>query len=93
MAWPVLSSTLDAVVAIKDRRSTEAAHLLAHPTGDDPPVRAGPSGACGLGTLLSILRDDALEPVAKAARLGRHSRVLLVVTEGMTDPAFRDAVV
>ena len=93
VAWPVLSATLDAVVAVDDQRSTEAARLLAHPRGDDPLVLAGPSGACGLGALLSILGDDALAPVVKAVRLGRDSRVLLIVTEGMTDPAFRDAVV
>ena len=93
VAWPVLSSTLDAVVAINDGRSTEASHLLAHPTGDDPPLQAGPSRACSLGTLLAILREAALEPVAKAARLGQNSRVLLVVTEGMTDPTFRDTMI
>ena len=88
VAWPALSATIDAVVMVEDQQTTEAARLLAHPAGNDPLVEAGPSGACGLGALLSILKEDPLTPVARAARLGRHCRVLLLVTEGMTDPTF-----
>ncbi len=93
LAWPVLSASLDAAIAVEDRRATEAAHCLAYPVGGDPRVLAGPSGACALGALLTLLQEHDCAPVAKAARLGPETRVLVIVTEGMTDPVFREEVV
>lgn len=85
-AWPAIASAVDAFVAIDDDRAAQAVRALARPAGADPAVVAGPSGACGLGALLAILGDGALRPVCDALRLGRHSRVLVINTEGLTDP-------
>ena len=46
-----------------------------------------------LGALLTLLQEHDCAPVAKAARLGPETCVLVIVTEGMTDPVFREEVV
>ncbi len=91
-AWPALQDLVDAFVAILDERALEAMRRLGRGRGADPEVVAGPSGAAGLGGLLAILEDDDLEPVRAAAGLGPEARVLVIVTEGDTDPALRRRV-
>ena len=58
--------------------------VLASGTDGDPPVVSGEAGAAGLGALMVALSDDARR---RALALDEHSRVLLIVTEGATDPA------
>jgi diaminopropionate ammonia-lyase len=72
IAWPVLAETVDACFAIKDQYAARAMHLLARPEGDDPVVQAGESGACGLATLLAILKTHSLDPSETRQELGRH---------------------
>jgi diaminopropionate ammonia-lyase len=73
IAWPVLRAGLDDVVAVDDHRAEEAMRLLA---ADG--IVAGETGAAGLAGLLAW--TDAFE-----ADL-RERTVLIVTTEGATDP-------
>lgn len=86
VAWPVLATAFDAYVAIDEERAATAVRTLARPSGADRPITAGPSGACGLGALAAILEDDGLGAVREASGLGPTSRVMVVNTEGATDP-------
>jgi diaminopropionate ammonia-lyase len=88
-AWPALGAA-DACVAIDDAWAFEAMRRLAEPPPPDPPIAAGPSGACSLGALLALVHDDALAPVREAAGLSARSRVLVFNTEGTSD---RDSAV
>ena len=92
IAWPTIGAA-DAFVAIDDDICIEAVRALARPTSDDPIVVAGPSGACGLGALLAILRDPSLRPLREAAGLNAQSRVLVINTEGATDPELHERIV
>jgi diaminopropionate ammonia-lyase len=85
-AWPAIRSVVDAFASIDDAFTEEAMRLLARPAGDDPPVVAGASGACGLGVLLALSSSETLAPIRKASGLGPGSRVLIINTEGKTDP-------
>lgn len=60
--------------------------LLALPEGDDPAVISGESGAVGAG-LLEWLTGSGGTPARTALGLGLGARVLLISTEGATDPA------
>lgn len=82
-AWPVLRRGAHRFMAIPDEASACAMRALASPVGDDPPVVAGPSGAAGLAGLLSV---HGHEPSREALELGGDARVLVVGTEGATDP-------
>lgn len=82
-AWPAIRDGIDAFVSIPDTRALEAMRVLSRPHGDDGALAAGPSGACGVGTLLAIAAGGApAETVRHTARLGRSTRVMAVVTEG-----------
>lgn len=84
LAWDVLRVGCDDFVTIADAASLCAMRVLASGTDGDPPVVSGEAGAAGLGALMVALSDDARR---RALALDDHSRVLLIVTEGATDPA------
>ena len=86
-AWPVLRDGLAGCVVISDDESRAAMRDLAA-LG----IVAGDCGAASLAGLRALVRDPRCEAVARAAGLGRSSRVLLVSTEGATDPASYAAV-
>jgi diaminopropionate ammonia-lyase len=86
ISWPVLRDGLDACVAITDPESLAAVRKLAHPEGGDPQIVAGESGAAGVAALSAIMYRKGLAPVRQALKLGQRSRVLVINTEGATDP-------
>ena len=59
---------------------------LALPAGGDPQIEAGASGAASLAGLLATLGDPAADELREALKLSGESRVLVIVTEGVTDP-------
>lgn len=85
VAWPVLREGVDLFVRISDRWTEEAMRRLYAPVGSDPGIVAGESGAAGLGALLA-LADPAFAEARTWLGLGPDARVLLLVTEGATDP-------
>ena len=78
LAWPVVDALADVFLAVDDDLAHEAMRLLA-----SAGVVSGESGAAGLAGLLALGEDDASRA---AARLGPDAVVLLVNTEGATDP-------
>lgn len=80
-AWPSIDAGIDAFVAIPDPIALEAMERLAHPARHDPPIAAGPSGACGAGALLALARSPDLAAIREACGLGRSTRAMAVVTE------------
>ena len=89
IALPIISAAADAFVAIDDEWCVKAMRMLATHA---PAIVAGASGACGLASLLAILRDETLRPLREASGLNAASRVLVIVTEGATDPDLYDRV-
>ena len=92
LAFEAIQPIVDAYVAIDDAWAHEAMRRLGRPGGADPIIDAGASGAAALGGLLAVLQDPALADVRDCLQLGAHSRVLVVVSEGVTDPAVSRAV-
>lgn len=88
IAWPLLSAGIDVAVAIEDERTSEAMRLLAQAG-----VVSGESGAAGLGGLLELASGVETEQARVALGLDEATRVLLVSTEGVTDPAAYEAIV
>jgi diaminopropionate ammonia-lyase len=86
ITFPILASALDACVALEDEWSANAMRLLAHPRSPDPAVVSGESGACGLAALLAILKDEDLAGLRKASGISPASVVMIINTEGATDP-------
>jgi diaminopropionate ammonia-lyase len=86
-ALSAILSVVDGFVAIEDEWTFDAMRLLATPANGDPRVEAGASGAAAVGGLLAVLRAPEGRPVRARLGLGAASRVLAIVSEGVTDPA------
>jgi diaminopropionate ammonia-lyase len=81
IAWPVVSRGIDAYLAVPDARVPEAMRLLA---ADG--IVAGETGAGGLAGMLALTQDPAPAQAREALGLSAGSRLLLLCTEGATDP-------
>jgi diaminopropionate ammonia-lyase len=82
-AWTVLKTAITDAVTIPDGKAIEAMRRLAFPLPGDPAIEAGESGGAGLAGLLHCGADHRLRT---ALDLGSSSRILLVNSEGATDP-------
>ena len=90
--FPAVGALVDAFVAIEDEWAFDAMRLLARPASPDPAIESGPSGAAALGGLLATFATE-LAPVRERLSLGADSRVLVLTTEGVTDPViFREVL-
>lgn len=81
IAWPSVSRGIDAYVAVPDARVPEAMRLLA---ADG--IVAGETGAGGLAGMLALAHEAQMAEARQALGLGPESRLLLLCTEGATDP-------
>jgi diaminopropionate ammonia-lyase len=88
VAWPSLRDGLDAVVAVADERARQAMRDLAAAG-----IVAGETGAASLAGLAELTAGPDAEEARRAVGLGPDARVLLLCTEGATDPdAYRRIV-
>ena len=86
LAFDALLPIVDAFLAIDDRWALDAMRAFARPVAGDPRIEAGASGSAALGGLLALVRDPAMASVRDQLGLTRNSRVLAIVSEGVTDP-------
>ncbi len=84
LAWPFLRAAVDDVLALPDEAAAEAMRLLAEGRDGDPAIVSGESGAATTAALVAAADDPEL---GAALGLGPDSRVVLISTEGATDPA------
>jgi diaminopropionate ammonia-lyase len=87
-AWPALRDGLDAVVAVADDRARQAMRDLAAAR-----IVAGETGAAALAGLAEATQGSGVGAARAALGLRADARVLLLCTEGATDPdAYRRIV-
>ena len=90
IAFRVLERVADGFMTLPEEAAPEVMRRLAFPEAGDPPVVAGESGGVGLAGLMAVLQDKAL---AARIGLGPEARVLVINTEGATDPALYAQIV
>lgn len=83
IGWEILSQVSDAFMTVGEDEAIAVMNRLARPAGNDPAVIAGESGGVGLVGLIHILADKAL---CEEICLSSDARVLLINSEGATDP-------
>jgi diaminopropionate ammonia-lyase len=93
LAFESLLPNVDAFVAIDDVWAHDAMRALARPLPGDPAIKAGASGSAALGGLLALCRDESMIEARRQLGLDRSSTVLVLVSEGVTDPALWGSVV
>lgn len=81
IAWPIVSTGIDAFIAIPDERAREAMRELA-----GLGIVAGETGAAGLAGLIELLNGAENARHRKVLGIDGSSRALMIVTEGATDP-------
>lgn len=88
IAFPALRDGIDAYVTVDDARAIEAMRVLA-----DEGFVSGETGASGVAGLLELLEGAAADEARARLGITGTTRVLLVSTEGATDPAsYRRAI-
>ncbi len=90
VAWRVLCRAADAFMTVDEDDALSIMRRLANPDGSDPAIVAGESGGVGLAGLVKAASDVELRA---ALGLDERSSVLVVNTEGATDPALYERLV
>jgi len=90
VAWRLLARVADAFMTVDESDAVAVMNRLARPARGDPAVVAGESGGVGLAGLIRAAADPRARSMLG---LDGDSRVLVVNTEGATDPArYRELV-
>ncbi len=87
-AWPSLRDGIDGTVTVDDAETGAAIRELAAAG-----LAIGESGAAPLAALRALATEPGCAPLREAVGLGPASRVLLIATEGPTDPEAHRAIV
>jgi diaminopropionate ammonia-lyase len=90
LAWEILHNGASGAIAIDDAYALEAVRALANPATGDVAIVAGETGGSGLAALLAARDYPAIR---QTLALDRDARVLLLGSEGDTDPAIYREVV
>jgi diaminopropionate ammonia-lyase len=89
VAWPLLLAGVDLFVAVPDERAREAMREMA-----EAGIVSGETGSAGLAGLLQVLTgsDEAID-ARRFLGVDASSRMLLLSTEGPTDPGAYERIV
>lgn len=88
VAWPLISTGIDLFVAIEDEWAKLGMRDLAR-IG----LVAGETGAAGIGGLAALLTGPSSQTVSSALGIDTSTRVLVICTEGATDPVAYERIV
>ncbi|WP_020694601.1 diaminopropionate ammonia-lyase [Reyranella massiliensis] len=83
VAWRILARAADAFMTVDEDEAIAAMNRLARPVAQDPAIVGGESGVAGLA---GLMRAATTADIGAKLALDRSSRVLVINTEGATDP-------
>lgn len=83
VTWPAIRDKASFFCACDDVITAEGMRAYANPVGNDKAITAGESGAVTFGLVNRILQDETLRNLF---RISDDSVILLINTEGDTDP-------
>ena len=86
VTWPVLRDYADFFISCEDAVAALGMRTYAAGLDGDPAVISGESGAATLGAAVRILSDNDLAGLREEMKLNADSVILLINTEGDTDP-------
>lgn len=86
IAWQILSEAVDCFISVPDYIAAKGMRVYAVPLKEDPFIVSGESGAVTLSTLMEIMENSELKSLKEILKLDKESQVLLINTEGNTDP-------
>ncbi|MCI8888239.1 MAG: diaminopropionate ammonia-lyase [Hungatella sp.] len=86
VSWDILRNHADAFVSCPDWVSANGTRIYGAPLGSDKRVISGESGSVTLGLVHALMTNPEYEELKHALKLDENSQVLLVSSEGDTDP-------
>ncbi|MAT57032.1 MAG: diaminopropionate ammonia-lyase [Ignavibacteriae bacterium] len=86
LAWDILRDYTDVFMISPDYVAAKAMRVYGVPLSGDPFIVSGESGAVTLGALIFTMALPQFEQLRSILDLNRESKVLLINTEGNTDP-------
>ncbi len=88
LAWELLWERADVFAAVPDYVAAKGMRVFGVPLDGDPVVISGESGAVTLGALMFVMESPEGDDLRKHLGLNRESQVLLLNSEGNTDPDY-----
>ena len=93
ISWEVLKDYSDGYFSCPDYVAARGMRILASPLKGDPQIVSGESGAVGIGVISLLMERDEYQNLREQLGLDKNSVVLLISTEGDTDPKkYKDIV-
>ena len=93
IGWDILRNHVTVFASCPDWMSAKATRTYANPLEGDPHIVSGESGSVPLGLCYTALHDKDAEDLKKALKLDESSNILVISTEGDTDPVrYREIV-
>ncbi len=86
VSWDILRNHADAFISCPDWVSANGTRIYGAPLGTDKRVISGESGSVTLGLVHTLMTDPQYKDLKEALKLDENSQVLLVSSEGDTDP-------
>ncbi|MBS4535232.1 diaminopropionate ammonia-lyase [Clostridium sp. D2Q-14] len=93
IGWEILNDYADAYISCPEYVSADGMRILGNPLQGDEKVVSGESGAVTTGMVYSILKDEELKELKEELKLDENSKILVVSTEGDTDPDYYRKIV
>lgn len=86
VSWDILKNHVDVFASCPDWMSAKATRIYANPLEGDPHIISGESGSVPLGLCYTALHDTDAKDLKEALKLDESSNILVISTEGDTDP-------
>lgn len=93
IGFEVLKNYASAFVSAPDWVAAKGMRTLGNPLRGDEKIISGESGAVPAGTVLEVMTNPEFEDFRKAIKLDENSQVLVISTEGDTDPDMYKSIV
>ena len=93
IGWDILKNHVTVFASCPDWMSAKATRIYANPLENDPHIISGESGSVPLGLAYTALHDEDAKELKAALKLDENSNILVISTEGDTDPVrYREIV-
>ena len=86
IGWDILKNHVTVFASCPDWMSAKATRIYANPLESDPHIVSGESGSVPLGLVYTALHDEDAKDLKEALKLDKNSNILVISTEGDTDP-------
>ena len=93
IGWDILKNHVTVFASCPDWMSAKATRIYANPLENDPHIISCESGSVPLGLAYTALHDEDAKDLKEALKLDENSNILVISTEGDTDPVrYREIV-